>query len=564
MKPVVPHPPRPDDDDFVLFKRIVRKAPPWFLAVLIVLGVGALLSRIVFSTYRPVAVRDAFVNLKGSFPAGDEEKGEDLDEGSAGEEEPEAEEPAAPPEPAETPKTPLEPSRWLEDVPAPAPIGPDETGPADKETDDGASLSPAVIRGGGRGERGEGPGSGSPWGSRKGTGRGDGVGRYGGNRASESAVEQGLNWLARHQADNGAWRADGFTSQCRPGAPCGGEAMKGVNYDGGVTALSLMAFLGAGYTHQKGRFRRAVKNGLDFLTAIQKAGGEFGSETTYTQALAVIVFAEAHGMTGDPDLFGPLKRGVRFLARGQQPQGGWTYDADPRKERNDTSITAFVVMALESARVAGVFVPANVFFGARRHLARATYEDGEVWYADREPGRDRRGDGMIAAGLFTSLLLGRPPDHPMVKKQLAKLHKNMPVWGDKRDLDQSYVTWYYQNLVFFALGGRDWAWWNPMFRDLLVSRQRRDGCANGSWDPEDLWGNTAGRIYATAIHVLNLEIYYKYSPLFLVPSEGEGAWVDEAGGEAPEAERGAEGGGEAESPGERLKRLEDLLERRRK
>lgn len=573
MKPL-PDKPAPEQDDFLLFRRIVRRAPPWFLSILIILALGALLSRVVFNTYPAKRTRDVAVDLRGAFLGGDEGTGEDQDEGASGEEEETAEDLETPQE-AEAPmEAPLEPSRWLESEPAPAPIGP-EAKAQPRPSDPGAGVNRASSGGaGGRGARGDGPGSGSPWGSREGTGRGRGVRRYGGNRASESAVEKGLEWLHRHQAANGAWRADGFETQCSA-TPCGGEALKGVNYDGGVTALSLMAFLGAGYTHREGRYTKTVQRGLDFLLAVQKADGRFGSETLYSQAMAVIALSEALGMTGDVTLRGPLERGVRFLVRSQQPRGGWTYDPAPKKQRNDTSIAAFAVMGLKSAREAGIAVPESAFDGARRHVLRATQENGDVWYADAAPGWDRRGAGMIASGLFMSLLLGRSPDHPMVGRQIERLQRKRPVWGEKRDLDQSYVTWYYENLVFFALGGEAWARWNPRFRDMLIAQQRREGCADGSWDPEDLWSNTSGRIYSTAIHVLNLEIYYKYSPLFLVPSESE--WEEPAGAEPDTLEGPGERGAEEEESGrkagspdldedelERWRRLRELIGDRKK
>ena len=35
----------------------------------------------------------------------------------------------------------------------------------------------------------------------------------------------------------------------------------------------------------------------------------------------------------------------------------------------------------------------------------------------------------------------------------------------------------------------------------------------GSWDPIGAWGEDGGRVYSTAILVLTLEAYYRYSRL---------------------------------------------------
>ncbi|MHC4600840.1 MAG: hypothetical protein ACYS47_17755, partial [Planctomycetota bacterium] len=148
------------------------------------------------------------------------------------------------------------------------------------------------------------------------------------------------------------------------------------------------------------------------------------------------------------------------------------------------------------------------------------------------------------------------------RSQIAMLKVNIPVWGEDHNLDQSLVTWYYQNLIFFSLGGADWARWNPGFRDLLVSKQNRGGCADGSWEPFDLWGTTGGRVYATAINVLNLEIYYKYTPSFLRPSDKP--WVEDGTsgpygkGSGKGGKRGEEEKTPAKAKEDRLKRLRDL------
>ena len=50
----------------------------------------------------------------------------------------------------------------------------------------------------------------------------------------------------------------------------------------------------------------------------------------------------------------------------------------------------------------------------------------------------------------------------------------------------------------------------------LVPHQKikKDGCADGSWDPEACrWGFAGGRVYATAINVLTLETYYRVAPV---------------------------------------------------
>ena len=68
----------------------------------------------------------------------------------------------------------------------------------------------------------------------------------GGGGGTEDAVRAALRWLARHQSRDGSWGAATYSENCTHDA-CSGSGAR--DYDVGVTALSLLAFLGAGYSH---------------------------------------------------------------------------------------------------------------------------------------------------------------------------------------------------------------------------------------------------------------------------------------------------------------------------
>ena len=77
-----------------------------------------------------------------------------------------------------------------------------------------------------------------------------------------------------------------------------------------------------------------------------------------------------------------------------------------------------------------------------------------------------------------------------------------------------FYYWYYATLAMFQMGGDFWRQWNKSMKVALVDHQRTGGDENGSWDPIDAWGFAGGRVYATAINVLSLEIYYRYARVF--------------------------------------------------
>ncbi|HVY62468.1 MAG TPA: hypothetical protein VHF22_12485, partial [Planctomycetota bacterium] len=129
-----------------------------------------------------------------------------------------------------------------------------------------------------------------------------------GNAGCADAVIYGLYWLARHQGADGGWHAETFSHGCAPGAPCGGAGYG--QFDVGLTGLSLLAFLGAGYTsvsrdayedpytHQRSSFGACVRKAIRYLRESQDAEGCYGprvGEFMYNHAIAALAMVEAYG-----------------------------------------------------------------------------------------------------------------------------------------------------------------------------------------------------------------------------------------------------------------------------
>ncbi|MCK5578312.1 MAG: HEAT repeat domain-containing protein, partial [Planctomycetes bacterium] len=75
----------------------------------------------------------------------------------------------------------------------------------------------------------------------------------GGNQKILKAVEDALNWLARHQEKEGFWDYNGYTKHCSPKNKQEETKYIKRDHDIAVTGLALLAFLGAGHTHQPGQ-----------------------------------------------------------------------------------------------------------------------------------------------------------------------------------------------------------------------------------------------------------------------------------------------------------------------
>ncbi|RMF93373.1 MAG: hypothetical protein D6741_13760, partial [Planctomycetota bacterium] len=182
--------------------------------------------------------------------------------------------------------------------------------------------------------------------------------RFGADEETEQAVRRALAWLASHQEADGSWnpiRHGGGKETYTLGKDRGGA---GAQAQTGITALALLAFLGAGHTHRHdGPYRRNVAAAVDFLVRSQApqghlAGGARVYEFMYCHAMGTLALAEAYGMTGDPELERTVRRAVAFSLSAQDPRGGgWRYrPGDP----GDTSQMGWQLMALRSARLAGI------------------------------------------------------------------------------------------------------------------------------------------------------------------------------------------------------------------
>ncbi len=371
------------------------------------------------------------------------------------------------------------------------------------------------------------------------------VARGGGTAGSEQAVKAALLWLARHQSEDGSWSGDGFSAECT-GANCDGPGY--ADYDAGLTGLSLLAFLGAGYTHLSKeevmddvtgntiKFGEVVKKAVRWLVSQQGPDGCIGppvSKMMYNHAICALALAEACGMTGSSLLKGPVQQAIDYLVQAKNPYKAWRYSS--RCGENDTSVTGWCVMALTSAKASGLAVPQATFEEARGFLADVTHgETGDCGYQDvRDAGvkvvvlgknEDYANHGAMAAvGMVVRMFVDHDRSDPTLELAAMLLSAaDLPSW-DQEAKTNDYYYWYYGTLAMFHFDGPGsggsghlWKPWNAAILDALVQHQKQAeaGCAAGSWEADDRWGFEGGGVYATAINALTLEVYYRYPAAF--------------------------------------------------
>ena len=334
--------------------------------------------------------------------------------------------------------------------------------------------------------------------------------QQGATAATEAAVKAALRWLAQAQAADGRWSAAGHEAgkesralgRDRPGA--------GATADTGITGLALLSLLASGHTHRDGEHRDNVRRGLEFLMRVQEADGNLGGngniyESMYCHAIATFAMSEALGMTGEPVLQPHVRRAIDFTIAAQDAgTGGWRYrPGDP----GDTSQLGWQFMALKSAELAGIAVPATARQGTLKFLnSVATGEKGGL--ASYRP-QERPSRTMTAEALFCWQLLGLEDRHPAVGEATDFLMADLP----RRNRPNLYY-WYYATLAIYQRQGEHWLRWNHAIQEALVTTQRSDANTAGSWDPDPVWGGYGGRVYATALSALCLEVYYRFLPLY--------------------------------------------------
>jgi len=348
--------------------------------------------------------------------------------------------------------------------------------------------------------------------------------RAGATPASEQAVERALDWLMKHQDADGGWdgrtarQADGtpipgdddFTVHCPPGDLCPGECFYW-EADTALTGLALLAYLGAGYTHTDGVYADTVAKGLEYLINAQKPDGDLRGKSKavgmYCHAMAALALCEAYALTADQRLRGPAERAAGFLVKAQAPNGlGWRYG--PRPPMGDTSILGWAVLVLKSAKYAGIAVPRAAESGATAWLDRVT--DGDSGGLARYQPTKAPSETMTAEAWVCRLFLGSGGRGPDGAEAASYLMAHRPDRGA-----YNIYYWYYGTLAMYLHGGPDWPRWNVQVREELVRRQKTKGHQTGSWDPDESTdGSRGGRLYATALSALTLEVYYRYLPLY--------------------------------------------------
>jgi len=363
---------------------------------------------------------------------------------------------------------------------------------------------------------------------RRGALGGGGGGGGGNGQGGEDAVEAALTWFAAHQQPDGGWSLD-FNDSCQR---CSHSGTGRENRRTAATALALLSFLGAGYSHQtESQYQKVVERGLLFLIR-DPNGGINGAAIRrddlrmYSYGLAAIALCEAYAMSREQDpksqLGDAAQKSLWLIETAQDPEyGGWNYRPDQRTRKGgsvggDTSIFAWQLMALKSGKIGGLNVSQSVIYAAQDFLDSVALEGGRryQYLPDGKWDSVRSDDSpktCTAIGLLSRMYLGWKPGYPALDDGMDQIVR----WGyiiRKEEVNLYYI--YYATLALHHYGGEHWDTWNNGIRALLIRTQSRQGCESGSWHFSDPYCNSGGRLLNTALAVMILETPYRFMPLY--------------------------------------------------
>jgi hypothetical protein len=309
--------------------------------------------------------------------------------------------------------------------------------------------------------------------------------------ALDEAVTRGMAALAQLQEEDGAFS--------------GGRYGRSV----AVTALACLAFMSDGHTPGRGEYGEVVQRGLESILASANETGLLATESAngpmYGHGFATLFLGEVYGMTpggAETDLAArtheALVKAVRLIERSQSEEGGWRYNPVPHDA--DISVTICQIMALRSARNAGIEVNKDVIDRAVGYVRQCQNPDGGFRY---QTNAGQSNWSRTAAGVSSLFYAGIYEDDS-IERGLSYLHASANP-NDSRPLPYYFYGHYYAVQAMYLAGGEHWATWWPSVRKELLGQQRSDG----TWaDP------TVGDTYGTAMALIVLQMPKRYLPIF--------------------------------------------------
>lgn len=311
--------------------------------------------------------------------------------------------------------------------------------------------------------------------------------------ALNDSVGRGLAALAQLQREDGSFGGQRYGSNA------------------GISALAGIAFMADGHMPGRGEYAQQVERVLEFILQNTNETGLIAKDTShgpmYGHGFATLFLGEVYGMTAGGDnaaqarrTHDALVRAVRLIVQTQNEEGGWRYNPTPHDA--DISVTITQIMALRSARNAGIEVPIETINRAVEYVRACQNADGGFRY---QAGRGASAWPRSAAGVASLYYAGIYEGDEIERGLDYIVETSMPGEASNTGGAHYFYGHYYAVQTMYLAGGERWATWWPAIRDEVISRQQGDG----SWSD-----NSAGTPYGTAMALIILQMPKRYLPIF--------------------------------------------------
>jgi squalene cyclase len=303
----------------------------------------------------------------------------------------------------------------------------------------------------------------------------------------EESVERGLRYLAGLQNEDGSFGRGQFAKHA------------------GITALCGLAFMADGHLPGRGAYGDNVRKALDFVLSSATETGLLAAENShgpmYGHGFATLFLGEIYGMNNeDARVRDALTRAVELIINSQNQEGGWRYNPVPYDA--DISVTICEIMALRSARNAGIKVPKETIDRAIAYVRSCQNSDGGFRYMSTS------GTSLwprTAAGVASLYYAGVYSDNS-IDRGLNYLQDSVnPDAGGNSGEAHYFYGHYYAVQAMYLAGGKRWTAWWPNIRDEMISKQ----AATGGW-----MDYQAGQAYSTSMALIVLQMPKRYLPIF--------------------------------------------------
>jgi hypothetical protein len=301
-----------------------------------------------------------------------------------------------------------------------------------------------------------------------------------------TAIDRGLAFLARSQDENGRFTARGPEGSRHPVCD---------------TALGLMAFMVQGHVPGRGEYGGTMESAAAYLIAVAEKNVGYMGGSMYEHGLATLALSEAWGQSKNNRIRDALRAAVDVTLRAQNGAGGWRYQ--PLPVDADLSVTVMQLVALNSAREAGIAVPDQTIRKAVNYVLRCWNPAGGGFCYQPSGGENSTRFATAAAGAM-SLIMSGQRDHPRTRQALALLAAYPDIKFKARAVPYWLYGHYYAIQDMYQAGDKFFQPWYPKIAATLVNEQWKDGS----------WRVDGGPIFSTGMAILILGVPYRFVPIY--------------------------------------------------